>query len=105
MIIVLLHAQTVSGLAGVVRPASKTQILKWASLCQRNLECSWGHLWRVIRLALPANRSLGHVVFRGLVPEGPLEVDSILKPLSTVFEIPPSLGALKFQREFRSMSR
>ena len=40
-------------------------------------------------MALLAHRSLGHVAFRGLALEGPPEVDSILKPLPTVFEIPP----------------
>ena len=31
-------------------------------------------------MALLAQRSLGHVAFRGLAPEGPPEVDSVLKP-------------------------
>ena len=35
---------------------------------------------RVMRLALLAHRSLRHVAFCGLAPEGPPEVDSILKP-------------------------
>ena len=47
---------------------------------QRNFEYGWGCFLRVIRLPLLAHRSWGHVVVRGLVPEGPPEVDSILKP-------------------------
>ena len=47
---------------------------------QRNLEYGWGHFLGVIRLALLAHHSLGHVVFRGLAPEGPPEANSILKP-------------------------
>ena len=39
-----------------------------------------GRFLRVIRLALLAHHSLGHVAFRGLVPKGPPEGDSILKP-------------------------
>ena len=31
-------------------------------------------------MALLAQRSLGHLAFRGLAPEGPPEVDSVLKP-------------------------
>ena len=33
-----------------------------------------------IRLALLVHRSVGHVVVRGLVPEGPSEARSILQP-------------------------
>ena len=51
-----------------------------ASATQRNLEYGWGRFLRVTRSALLAHCSSGHVVFRGLVPEGPPEVESILKP-------------------------
>ena len=43
---------------------------------QRNLEYGRGCFLRVMWLALLAQNSSGHVVFRGLAPEGPLEADS-----------------------------
>ena len=51
-----------------------------STLAQRGLEYGWGRFLGVVRLALLARRSLGHAIVRGLVPEGPPEVDSILKP-------------------------
>ena len=40
----------------------------------------WAVFLRIIRSARLAHRSSGHAAFRGLAPEGPPEVDSILKP-------------------------
>ena len=59
-----------------------------APTLRRNLDDGRGRFSRVLRLALLAHCSSGHAVVCGLVPEGPPEVDSILKPPPNSIRVP-----------------
>ena len=57
------------------RTLNRTTLNRWTG----RIGFGRGGFFRVMRLALLSHPSLGHAGFRGLAPEGPPEVDSVLK--------------------------